>query len=425
MIELKPSVENEFVCPKCSAPFPHVADILVKSIDILADCTCKSCKFEFYQLFPVGHNVHDQLSVSKNNGDLFRCAQTESWLFDSLATAHKGARDQAVNIEKRVFRVFDNVVILNTLDYLYGHVLLKLYNAFHHLDHNKHLGLIVIVPRAFEWLVPCGCAEAWIVDLKLSELAFHHEGIRRFVARQFDRFKSIHLSRAYSHPDFTSIDISRLTGIKPFDLAGFSLSRPTVTFILREDRWWLPTPMDYWFYRICRKLKALSFARTILCLRQNRRVKKAINCIRKELKEVDVFIAGLGREGDFSGYATDERKVTVDSSVEIGWCRLYARSHVVVGIHGSNMLLPTAFSAGCVEILPSERYGNMVQDLSVRYNDRKQLFFYRFCDQYSSAPSVAEKVVAMINHYERFNTNMCRDLYRDSKDIRDDFPLKR
>jgi hypothetical protein len=411
MIELKPKIENYFVCPECRSELPAINDILIQSVHAMADCTCNKCNLGFYQIFPIGHNVEDQLSIRKINKKFYRSSGTESWLFDSLVKAHEGIRKEDVKIEKIVFKDYEDVVILNTLDYLYGHVLLKLYNSLHHLDHQKNIGLILIIPKMFEWLIPIGCAEAWVVDLKLSELAYNYESIQKFVSQQFNRFNAIYLSRAYSHPDFTTIDITRLTGIRPFDLAAFKERKPTITFILREDRWWFTSIADYWFYRICRKLKVLSWGGRILTLRQNRLIKRTIKDIIKKLSQADFYIAGLGSTGDFSGYAVDERETKIDTCVETAWCEIYAKSHVVVGVHGSNMLLPTAFAAGCVEILPQERYGNMVQDISVRYNDRRQLFFYRFADQYSSARSVAAKVVAMVNHYDTYHKNMCRNLY--------------
>jgi hypothetical protein len=411
MIELKPKIENCFSCPECKSEVPAINQVLIHSVHAMADCTCTQCNLQFYQIFPVGHNVEDQLSISKTNSKFYDNAGTESWLFDSLVKAHEGVRKEEVKIEKVVFKNYEEVVILNTLDYLYGHVLLKLYNCFYHLDHQKNLGLVLIIPKMFEWLIPVGCAEAWIVDLKLSELAYGYESIQKFVSQQFARFRSIYLSKAYSHPDFTTIDIFRLTGVRPFDLSTFKERKPAVTFVLREDRWWLTTVADYWFFRICRKLKILSWGARVLSGRQNRLVKQTIKHIKKKLGEADLYIVGLGRTGTFNGYGVDERRAKIDASVETAWCGMYAKSHVVVGIHGSNMLLPTALAAGCVEILPQERYGNMVQDISVRYNDRRQLFFYRFADQFASPRSVAEKVVGIVEHYDAYHKNMCRNLY--------------
>src|SRR5688500_4400172 len=199
MIELKPQVENCFVCPECNASQPAIHEVLLQSIHVMADCTCNSCQLQFYQIFPIGHNVHDQLSISKRHNKFYKTSDTEPWLFESMIKAHEGARKEAVKIEKIIFKDCKDVIVLNTLDYLYGHVLLKLYNAFHHLDRQQDLGLILIIPKMFRWLIPKGCAEAWIVDLKLNELGFSYECIQNFVSKQFERFNSIYLSKAYSH----------------------------------------------------------------------------------------------------------------------------------------------------------------------------------------------------------------------------------
>lgn len=60
----------------------------------------------------------------------------------------------------------------------------------------------------------------------------------------------------------------------------------------------------------------------------------------------------------------------------------------------------TAHAVGCVEILPYQRYGNIVQDISVRYTDRMQLFMYRFVDEFASPSYVARHVCSMFKDYE-------------------------
>src|SRR5687768_4726976 len=99
MIEVKPNVENCFICPECKSAFPAVNQILVQSLHTLADCTCSSCNFQFYQMLPIGHHVEDQLSVSKANGRFYQHRKTESWLFNTLVKAHEGSRKQDVKIE--------------------------------------------------------------------------------------------------------------------------------------------------------------------------------------------------------------------------------------------------------------------------------------------------------------------------------------
>jgi len=90
----------------------------------------------------------------------------------------------------------------------------------------------------------------------------------------------------------------------------------------------------------------------------------------------------------------------MNDDIERSWCETYAKSQVVIGVHGSNMLLPTAHAAGCVEILPDDRFGNIVQDISVRYSDRMQLFLYRFVDEFASPRTVSNNVISMFKDFE-------------------------
>jgi len=411
MIQLKPHMDNSFVCPECRANNPTIKEIRFESVNILAECACSSCTFEFYQVLPVGHMVDHPFSIAKQSKKLYRPEGDFNWLSESLLKSHVESRANEVNIEKIIFKKYDKVVILNTLDSLYGHVLLKLYNAFHHLDQPGETGLIIIIPKLCKWLIPPGCAEAWVVDLKLSELIFGYDSIRKFVSREITRFQEVYLSKAYSHPNLSTQATERLTGVTPFNLMNFSKLPRTVTFVLREDRWWLTQVGDYWFYRICRKLNIPSWGNYVLSLRQNKLIKRVIRLIRKEQPDVNFNIVGLGKTGNFEGYANDERQVKVDDSIETAWCKTYARSHIVIGVHGSNMLLPTALAAGCVEVLPQDRYGNMVQDLTVRYSNRLQLFFYRFVDQFANPKSVSSKVLAIFRDYEGYTKNMCNNVY--------------
>jgi hypothetical protein len=413
MIRIKPEPENTFSCPKCGATNPTINDIIIPSIHVVADCTCRQCGLEFYQSLPLGHSVAFPVSISKKEEDaVVRSLPNLYWHLDTLEKNTRKVIDRKVEIRKIVYRECDNVVILNTLDYLYGHVLLKLYNALFHIDNHKDTGLILIIPRMFEWLIPKGCAEAWIVDLKLGELSYGYTSLQEFVSAEMKRFKNVFLSKAYPTPDFSKVQIERFTGIQPFNLENFSKIKPTITFIAREDRWWFGSPIAKFFYRVCRRLNILGFGSRVLTHHQNRLIKKTIKGLKKEfLPDAVFYVTGLGRTGSFDGYAIDKRQTRIDTEIEKEWCRIYAGSHVVMGIHGSNMLLPTAHAAGCVEVLPYDRQGNFAEDLSIRYNDRRQIFFYRFVDSYAPVSSVKEKINVIIKCYVDYNRQMCVDIY--------------
>lgn len=409
MVELKPALFSKFLCPECGAGL-STGRVAIPGMNVYAECACGHCGRSFFQMLPTGHFVNVPVSVGRADGRIYNCAPGHEWLSKVVSGSFPLCKNQ-VAIERVIYKTCRDAILLNALDFLYGHSLLKLYNAQHHLDHDRDMGLIVIVPRILAWMIPAGCAEAWIVDLTLRELQAGYESIAEFTSRQLERFDRVWISRAYSHPDFTSIDIERFTGIKPFDLHSFYDREPSVTFVLREDRWWFSNRTGYWLYRVARKLRWLKTAGAILSRRQNRLVRDTIAIIRKQFPGAAFTIVGLGATGSFNGFANDRRVLKADADSEREWCAIYSQSQVVIGFHGSNMLLPTAFAAGCVEILPEDRYGNIVQDISVRYSDRRQLFFYRFASQYSPARSVANQAISIIRDYRQFYASMCLNVY--------------
>src|SRR5262249_2756433 len=163
------------------------------------------------------------------------------------------------------------------------------------------------------------------------------------------------LSMAYSHPDFTQVDMKSMTGIAPFNLDLYTAEIPTVTFVLREDRWWLKSKMLYWIYRLGRRFDKLrKFCFEFITSQQDDLVKQTMLAIKKQFPDARFFITGMGTRKGFGRLAMDARATKIDEDKELEWCRIYAHSHVVVGFHGSNMLLPTAFAAGCIEVLPED-----------------------------------------------------------------------
>ncbi|HVF57329.1 MAG TPA: hypothetical protein VM934_14335, partial [Pyrinomonadaceae bacterium] len=70
----------------------------------------------------------------------------------------------------------------------------------------------------------------------------------------------------------------------------------------------------------------------------------------------------------------------------------------VVGVHGSNMLLPSAHAGGVVELMGPERWGNFTQDILFRDagDCRETLFRYRFLDERTPPPALARLVNMMM-----------------------------
>lgn len=405
LVPLKPVLYSDFECPNCGARGSRPLGTYFPGIHMLGRYSCSGCDTEYLRDLPVGFAVHQPLAVDTHSGQLINSTRVNAWLTEPFLEGYSNPSDESVVIERIVHRQCRRVVVLNTLDFLYGHVLLKLYNAQHYLDKHPELGLVVIVPKAFTWLVPKGVAEAWVVDQKLAEAQHWYHAIDAYLHRRLQDYDEVFLGKGYEHPDFSAIDIKRFAGIGPFPPEECLKRPPHITFVARTDRLWFLTRLDKFCYLALERLGRRRDLGRWFVRRQNTGMRRTIQLIRRAMPDAAFTVVGLGRPAGLDGLADDLRSEKIDERTERAWCAAYAASQVVVGVHGSNMLLPTALAAGCVEILPYYKYCVMVSDISVRYTDRRQLFHYRFVDEFARPRDIARHAVSMFKDQPLFYRN--------------------
>ncbi|MEM6764887.1 MAG: hypothetical protein AAF824_02730 [Bacteroidota bacterium] len=415
MIEIKPYPGIAMECPNCGSREVVIGRAIFSGIHVMGEAECKNCQEHFWQDYPVGHAIDQPMSIKPQTMELYPGPIHEGfpWLREDFERILSNPIDSEVRISKKVYKEHPRVVILNTLDYLYGHVLLKLFNAQFYLDNYPELGLVIIVPKMMEWLVPEGVAEVWTVHISLKKSMNWLRPLDEFVQMELSRFSEVHISKAYSHPDFQQLDIGRFTGIDPFQPETFLHKERKVCFILREDRLWFRGEKMKFIHRLSRKFPQLPLLRSWCVRSQMKSVLQVMEQIRNELPDTKFVIAGLGKSGQIPSYVEDLRTDKMDLQTERTWLRAYAESHVVCGIHGSNMLLPSAMAASSVEILPEDRFGNMIQDIVVRYYDRRQLFMHRFTDEFARPSTVANHILSILIDYPEFERTMCKQLPKE------------
>jgi hypothetical protein len=407
LIPISPRYTEPVACPACGSGNVSNTGLVFPGVHVLGRHHCAACATGFLQDVRVGFAVQHPVAIGTRDGRLYNISGAGGWLYEPLLRAYQAPATSQPSVERIVHRPEKRIVVLNCLDFLYGHVLLKLLNAQHYLDAHPDLGLVLILPRMFAWLVPKGTAEVWLVDQKLGEAQGWYTGIDAFVQERLPAYEEVFMARGYAHPDQSRIDIGRFTGIEAFPLAEFDSRPPHITFIARQDRLWLANPLSALAFRGLLRFNLRKQWGWLLVNGQRRRIARTMRLIREQVPGVQFTVVGLDRPGGFEGMAEDLRTERMTVERELDWCRAYARSQVVVGVHGSNMLLPTAFAAGAVEILPTDRHGNIVQDIFVRYTDRMQLFLYRFVREHATPAEVADHCVAMLRDQGTYHRNMC------------------
>jgi hypothetical protein len=76
-------------------------------------------------------------------------------------------------------------------------------------------------------------------------------------------------------------------------------------------------------------------------------------------------------------FINDQRVLTFNEESERKLCTLYAKSILVIGIHGSAMLLPSAHAGMTISLMPSKRWGNYAEDILLSETDTRLAFFQK------------------------------------------------
>ncbi|WP_299250039.1 hypothetical protein [uncultured Cytophaga sp.] len=402
MIKISPLNSELSECPSCKSHKTTTKKILFPGIHVVADSVCNACNLEFIQDLPVGHGCYYPVSINKNTEDVFDHFSID-WFTQNFIKSYFNKQKIDVSIERIIKKNQEDVIIINCLDYLYGHVLLKLFNVQFYKEKHPDLGLIVIVPKNYLWLVPRFVDEIWIVDLKLNQLKKWYTSLSDSINSYLTEYKTIQLAYNFPHPYTENIQIENFTQVEPFALDKFESQSLNITYIYRTDRLWHRNKMEYFFYLAFKKLNLLRLVEWVFMYVQNRNIGKTEAILRKSFPDLVFNVVGLGKKGNFKGRIIDKRVDLPTIDIEIEWCKTYAASHVVVGIHGSNMLLPTGLAAAFVELLPIDRTGNLTQDVITRYTGRIALFMGRFISDKSSAHLVANQVKAIYTGWPLFD----------------------
>ncbi|HYP53840.1 MAG TPA: hypothetical protein VEQ42_09895 [Pyrinomonadaceae bacterium] len=402
---LHPRAEADHECPHCRVRL-SVEGWHIPGMRNLADLRCASCLREFYGDLSSGQALYTPMLLEKATGAVHD-PHGVGWFAEWLRESYAGRSDMPVPFDVREhLPVTRPVVLLNCLDTLYGHSLLKLLNAQYYLDRRRDVDLIVIIPSFLAWMVPDGVAQVWTVGLPLRRGTEWNDRLAREISRRVEAFESVSLGHALSHPRPDEYDIERFTRVETFPLEewGARQKTPTVTFIWRDDRPWpasadasgeskgaAPTRRE--------RLRRLITARPRPRARQSERVSELAESLRRDLPALDFAVAGLAEgvgRAALPEWVRDLRRPALDEAAERGWCERYAASHVVVGVHGSNMLLPSAHAGGVVELIGPERWGNFTQDVLFREagDCRETLFRYRFVDELTP-PSALARLISL------------------------------
>jgi hypothetical protein len=294
-------------------------------------------------------------------------------------------------------------VVVNSLDYVYGHCVLKLLSGLHHL--RDSVDVVMIVPKRLAWLVPSAAHTVIEVDQPLSHGDLWIDGLDSAVKRSLSTYGTIRIAPAPSQPRLSSGELALAApGFAPSTFwAGPPAGPPQITLLLREDRLWIGRS------RLSRRLGLTrvlprGIRHRVEVGTQNRRYGRVVRRVLQAIPEAQFVAIGLGRTGRFPATVRDLRRTTLEQADELAWCAEYARSRVVIGIHGSHMLLPSALAGAVIDLLPEAKLPCITQDLitagGAESDPKLALFRYRILPDRVAPGIVGDVIVSILRNAE-------------------------
>lgn len=392
MIQIKPSISINYTCHICGSRLSN-KNVLWQGIHVCVETVCIKCANEYVIDLPIGHAFFEPYVINKKKWKTIgRVGPSYLWFGRTLEESLANPKKEKIIFKTERFKKFNDVVILNCIDYLYGHSLLKLLNTEKLLGRSKNLGVIVIIPKFLRWMVPKGVAEIWEVNIPLVNARNYYLDLNEKINKELVRFGKVYLSRAHSHP--RELNISSFTGVPTHD---FKKKFYRITFIWREDRTWFSSDIVSYL------LKKFNFLFPLIVW-QNVKVTRLLMKIKSRLPDAQITVAGLGKTTNFPSWVDDLRVKHFDSKAERKLCVVYSESRLIIGVHGSNMLLPSAHAGMMVNLVNSWRLSNIAEDViypSGHLDLREISYRYRYYPIEISISSLSQHGSSMVSDHNK------------------------
>ncbi len=390
MIDFHDAGTPNFQCPKCDSEHLIKLGDLFQGIHWLAECRCKHCKAEFWHTYPIGHARHLPVGFSKD-GQRRQLLPGSEWMTNPLIDSVLTHPPIEAQVTREVKKKHKRIVIINCLDDCYGHVLWKIFNTQHYWQYPE-MGVVLLIPQGFEWLIPKGVAEVWTVQAPLKAMSQLIGPLDTCIKEWLADFKKVYISELpYTYHHTHLMDFEPFFKLKKLPLSRLSTHPLRVTFLLREDRFWLNNTAMNTAYLASRKFGMSKYLVNMFLKRQVSLVQRTAKLIKKQ-QPATFQVIGIGKSIILGEELIDLRQVSMDESKERDWLEAYQHSHLVIGIHGSHMMIPTAMAASFINLVPEFKTNQIGQDVLAVFPAETGKLLGHYLPEQSSPEQVAARV---------------------------------
>ena len=332
---------------------------------------------------PANHGLYTPLVFDLRTGALLGDASLDWWA-GNLPTLCRGPRREDAPLEVEELRPgMERVIFLNTLDYVFGHSLLLLLNAGVYLDRYPDHGLIVVVTPELRRFVPAaGVAEVWTLRVPPGETRQWHANLDARFAARVEVAEAAFVARALPLPGPERYNLRR-HGLTPaVPTVGPVAAAPTVLFTYRGTRLWGGSWSS-----------------------ERRRLAGLGKWLRRLWPAVRLEIVGHAPlPAPVPGWTDATRRGAAGGSgpddYDADLLRRLGAADLVLGVHGSNLLLPSAVAPRVIELVPLDKYASLLQAtlFDARRPLREHLWRRRYLHGNGTMNDLAPRGVALLIH---------------------------
>jgi hypothetical protein len=374
---------------------------------IVVEACCSVCGGVFAFDWPAGHALLHPALVDRQTGAVY--ADGSDWYvrrFVRCLATQEAPASLEINVSGAC-REGRRAIVVNCLDFVYSHVLLKLMSAARHVHESPEDDVVVIVPKLLKWLVP-PAAVVVEVDFPMGPRGTEWAGgLDAVVEDVLAPSAEIRISPAVSQPEVGPLELAALAEDLTPSPAIRSAGPLQIGFALRNDRQWLASSRSW--LRIAERMLPSRLAQAVVLRQQHRNYADLARRIREQHPGARFIAFGMGRPGGLPAYV-DDLRTPGPTREERAWLDEYRRCHVVVGVHGATMLLPSLLGGAVVNLIRAYQLPNIAQDLIVPRGDapdpKLALFRYRFLPEESTPETVAATVLSVVDDADWFHRNM-------------------
>ena len=397
LIQIFPSVDFHAQCPDDETPL-SISGVAIPGMRCLADAVCPACQTKYYIDLPVGqalwtpfliNRVTKKVGVPLETGEL-KAYRDFQWFSNPLIESFLNQNTATIRPQIHKFHHAERIVLVNCIDFLYGHALLKLLNVQRYLDRYPNIGCCVLVPTQLVHLVPNGVAEIWEVPIRFQDGWQWFSSLQAWIEQQLRQYQACFLSPAYSHPSHRYYDLRRFVKNLPDISSELGHCQPVIVFNYREDRLW-----------------------GVNLLAQEVNLRALYRRLSNVFPDMAFIIIGFGQHHRFQNNKAkliDLRTNSFTIAQDRLWLAYMSAADCAIGVHGSNMLLPSGLAKTTLEFMPRSRIGSAGQDLlfAAHCTDPREAvlkYHILYGDEFLSdlQPSVVTDVVSTLVSYTRLN----------------------